>query len=287
MRGTLLINHFLSSSHFSRVHALFTEAAEKKGIALSLQTAAAFPEQRDITRQSVGDFVLFWDKDVLLAKRLEAAGVPLFNSAEAVRICDNKGETSLVLSAYGVPTPRSVLAPMTFEGVGYGKEDFVAQACARLGLPLVIKELYGSFGAQVYLVHSEAEARERVKSLGARPFLFQTFISHSFGRDVRANVVGDKVVASMLRKGKDGDFRSNIGVGGIGEPFALDEKGQALAIAATRAVGADFAGVDLLFTADGGFLVCEVNSNPQFAGTMQYLGVNMAEHILDYILTKL
>ena len=285
MKGVLLVNHFLSSEHFTTVHKLFLAAAEKMGVCLSVQTAADYLRE-DLTAKDVGDFVLFWDKDVLLAKRLSSLGVPVFNSAETIRLCDNKGETALALAAHGIPTPKTLIAPMTFEGVGYTKTDFVKKACHALGFPLVIKELYGSFGEQVYLVNGEKEALDRVASLGSRPFLFQALIAESFGRDVRANVVGDRVVAAMLRTGKNGDFRSNIGSGGRGEGFRLSPEGERLAVAAARAVGADFAGVDLLFSKNG-FTVCEVNSNPQFAGTMQYTGVNMAEHILEYIQTKL
>lgn len=285
MTGVLLVNQFLSSGHFGRVRELFLKAAEKKGISLAVKTAAELLRP-DLRAEEVGDFVILWDKDVLLAKRLASLGIPLFNSAEAVRLCDNKGETALALAAHGVPTPKTVIAPMTFEGIGYNDLGFVKQACQILGFPLVIKELYGSFGAQVYLAQNEEEAMARVKSLGARPFLFQAFVSQSFGRDVRANVVGDRVLAAMLREGKAGDFRSNIGAGGSGTSYALTSDEEALAVAATRAVGADFAGVDLLFTEEG-FTVCEVNSNPQFAGTFAFLGVNMAEHILDYILQKL
>ena len=267
------------------VQELFLKAAREKGIELSVKTAVDCMHS-SLTAEDVGDFVLFWDKDVLLAKRLAALGLPVFNSAEAVRLCDNKGETALALAAHGVSTPRTVIAPMTFEGIGYTKTDFVKKACDVLGFPLVIKELYGSFGAQVYLINDEAEALARVAAMGGRPFLFQAFVQESFGRDVRANVVGDRVVAAMLRTGKSGDFRSNIGSGGQGETFLLSPEGERLAVAAARAVGADFAGVDLLFTADG-FTVCEVNSNPQFAGTMQYTGVNMAEHILAHVQTKI
>ena len=285
MKGILLVNHFLSGEHFMTVQELFLKAAREKGIELSVKTAVDCMHS-SLTAEDVGDFVLFWDKDVLLAKRLAALGLPVFNSAEAVRLCDNKGETALALAAHGVSTPRTVIAPMTFEGIGYTKTDFVKKACDVLGFPLVIKELYGSFGAQVYLINDEAEALARVAAMGGRPFLFQAFVQESFGRDVRANVVGDRVVAAMLRTGKSGDFRSNIGSGGQGETFLLSPEGERLAVAAARAVGADFAGVDLLFTADG-FTVCEVNSNPQFAGTMQYTGINMAEHILAHVQTKI
>ncbi len=286
MKGVLLVNHFLSGGHFRTVRELFLQAAERKGLSLSVKTAVDLlrPELR---AEEVGSFVIFWDKDVLLARRLTALGLPLFNSAEAIRLCDNKGETALSLMANGIPTPRTVIAPMTFEAVGYNDTRFVKEACDALGFPLVIKELYGSFGAQVYLVSNEEEAIARVKSLGGRPFLFQAFVSHSFGRDVRANVVGDRVVAAMLREGRTGDFRSNLGAGGSGKPYRLSPDEEALAVSAAKAVGADFAGVDLLFEADGSLTVCEVNSNPQFAGTFEFLGVNMAEHILDHILKKL
>lgn len=285
MKGVLLKNHFLSGEHFASVEKLFVDAAEKMGLSLSVKTAIDYLRD-DLTASDVGDFVIFWDKDVLLARRLSALGIPVFNSAEAVRLCDNKGETALALAAHGISTPKTIIAPMTFEGVGYTKTDFVEKVCAFLGFPLVIKESYGSFGAQVYLIHSLSEALERVAIIGSRPFVFQAFVSESFGRDVRACVVGDRVVAAMLRTGKNGDFRSNIGAGGQGESFLLPAEGERLAIAAARAVGADFAGVDLLFCADG-FTVCEVNSNPQFVGTLRYTGVNMAEHILAYIQTKL
>lgn len=269
------------------MHTLLLSAAERMGIDLSLQTGGTLFTRLDEADFTPPDFVLFWDKDVLLAERLEDMGIPLFNSAQAVRLCDNKGETALALQRAGVPTPRTMIAPFTFDGIGYTKTDFVNCACQKLGFPLVIKELYGSFGAQVYLVHTEKEAEERVALLGSRPFLLQAFVSHSYGRDIRANVVGDRVVAAMLRKGKDGDFRSNIGAGGAGEPYSLTEEQERLAVSAAKAVGADFAGVDLLLEADGGMTVCEVNSNPQFAGTLRYLGVNMAEHILAYIKGKL
>ena len=286
MKGTLVVNPFLAADSFRQVQGLVERAAEKKNISLSVKTTVDLLDTVRTPPKDPGDFVLFWDKDVLLAKRLEAFGIPLFNSAEAIRLCDSKGETALALAAKGISTPETVLAPLTYDGIGYTQTDFVLTACERLGLPVVIKELFGSFGAQVYLADTVEEAMRIVASLGARPFLFQAFVAASRGRDVRVNVVGDRVVASMLRKGREGDFRSNIGQGGAGEAFALSDEAAALAVAACGAVGADFAGVDLLFTPDG-MTVCEVNSNPQFAGTYRYLGVNMAEHILEYIQTKI
>jgi ribosomal protein S6--L-glutamate ligase/gamma-F420-2:alpha-L-glutamate ligase len=147
----------------------------------------------------------------------------------------------------------------------------------------VIKESYGSFGEQVYLAHTIEEAQATVAAIGAKPFLFQKFISSSFGRDVRVNVVGGSAVCAMERVGRAGDFRSNIAGGGVGSGYTLSPDEEALAVRAAAAVGADFAGVDLLF-GEGGMLVCEVNSNPHFTGTYKHTGINLAVPILEHIL---
>ena len=91
----------------------------------------------------------------------------------------------------------------------------------------------------------------------------------------------------MLRHGRDGEFRSNIGNGGFGEPVKLTAEQERVALSAARAVGADFAGVDLLLKSGGEPMVCEVNSNPHFTGTLRYLGVNLADLIFEHIQSKI
>lgn len=285
-KGLLVTNHFLNTAHFERLYALFAQAAEKMGLALSLVRGGDFAREFSDTPAADTDFVLFWDKDVPLARRLVRHGIPVFNSPDAIRICDSKAETAEALLRAGVPTPRTLCAPLTYPSIGYENTDFVKAACQSLGLPLVIKEYFGSFGEQVYLVHSVSEAEALVQSLQGRPFLFQEFIPSSYGRDVRVNVVGERAVCAMLRQGKTGDFRSNIAHGGSGSAYPLSPAEEAVAVAAVRAVGADFAGVDLLF-GENGMLVCEVNSNPHFVGSYAATGVNLAPCILSHILQSI
>ena len=90
----------------------------------------------------------------------------------------------------------------------------------------------------------------------------------------------------MKRTGASGDFRSNIAHGGSGEVYQLSSEEEALAVAAAHAVGADFAGVDLLL-GENGPLVCEVNSNPHFTGTYKATGINLAIPIFEHILQKI
>ena len=284
--GLLFTNHFLSSTHFDALYELFFAAAKACGVTLSRATGGACTVPFAAHPAKDADFVLFWDKDIAAARRIVRHGIPIFNSPDAIRICDSKSETLEALLAAHLPTPSTLVAPMTYENVGYTRDDFVERACSSLGLPLVIKECYGSFGEQVYLVSTVDEAKQTVARIGAKPFLFQAFVASSFGTDVRVNVVGDRAVCAMRRVGKTGDFRSNIAAGGAGERYQLSKEEETLAVAAAHAVGADFAGVDLLF-GENGPLVCEVNSNPHFTGTYRATGINLALPILEHILKQI
>ena len=285
-RGLLYTNRHLASASFDALYGLIETAADSLGIAMSRLTGdvTVLPDEAHPAREA--DFVLFWDKDIPEARRITRMGTPVFNSADAIRISDSKTETAEALLSAGLPVPPTLYAPMTYESIGYPDLSFVGAACRTLGLPIVIKESYGSFGEQVYLANTVAEAEATVATIGAKPFLFQKFIASSFGRDVRVNVVGGRAVCAMERVGREGDFRSNIAHGGVGRVYTLSPEEEALAVRAAHAVGADFAGVDLLF-GEGGMLVCEVNSNPHFTGTYKHTGINLAHPILEHILKQI
>ena len=160
-------------------------------------------------------------------------------------------------------------------------------AAAELGYPLVLKEFYGSLGEQVYLARDEAEAVKIVREIGSKGFLMQEFVKTSRGTDLRFGIVGGKIVYCVRRFSCNGDFRSNIGFGGRMEPFSPDAAQKEAALAAFRATGADFAGVDVLFGADGAPLVCEVNSNLHFKAAENCTGVDMGVTVLSYIAAKI
>ncbi|QFT90073.1 Alpha-aminoadipate--LysW ligase LysX [Bacillus sp. THAF10] len=229
------------------------------------------------------DFVIFLDKDILLAKHLEMMGIPVYNSASAIEICDNKSLTFQRLAAHGIPMPKTILAPFVF----FEHQDMTPfeRAADSLGFPLVVKEAYGSFGMQVYLVHTTEELFALVREIGNRPFLLQEFIASSKGRDVRLNVVGDKVVASMLRV-SDTDFRANVSNGGKMMTYEPTQAEMNLAVRCSQLVGADFSGVDILFASDGSPLVCEINSNAHIKNIFDCTGINVAEYIVPHILEK-
>ncbi|MBQ7039241.1 MAG: RimK family alpha-L-glutamate ligase [Clostridia bacterium] len=284
MQGFLVVNAFFGLKKFDELYGLLQDAAKKQGISLKLVKTDELVVHAGCGFSGIElpRFAIFWDKDIYLAKMLENAGVRLFNSSDAIEICDNKAKTHIRLSEKNISVPETVIAPKTFEGLGYTNLSFLERAIDTLGLPLVIKEAYGSFGQQVYLAKTRAEAEKIVEKIGHKDFIMQKFVASSVGRDIRINVVGDKVVASMLRINEN-DFRSNISNGGTALSYNPTDAQKNMAIRASKAAGLDFAGVDVMFGENNEPIICEVNSNPHFKSTLDATGINLAEHIMEHI----
>ena len=277
IKGWLIVNGFLNTNKFNEIYDILKTAFEKRGHTIDVYTNIEMSFVEDIYEKP--DFVLFWDKDITLAKRLEKMGLKLFNSSRAIENCDNKALTYIELENK-VPMPETIIAPMTYRNIGYNNTDFVYDAIKKLGLPLVIKECYGSFGQQVYLAQSADEALNILRNT-REPLIFQKFIAESRGRDIRINMVGGKAVAAMMRYNKS-DFRANITNGGSMVPYTPDEREIVIAKKVCKILELDFGGVDILFS-ERGPLVCEVNSNAHFKNIYDCTGVNVADHMAGYI----
>lgn len=270
-----------------RLHAALTECGvtahtvPNTALAVRMDTAVTVLAP-DGTALTADDFMLFWDKDTRLAFSAESAGVRVYNSAAAVARCDDKSETHRVLAQAGIPMPQTFVAPMTYTEITAPIEPFLNTAEQALGYPMVLKECYGSFGNQVFLVHNREELSALAYTRSSRPFLLQHFVSEAAGEDVRLYVVGDRVVAAMKRRSAT-DFRANLGRGGTAEAYAPTAEEAALAERVCRLLGLQFGGVDLLHSHKGP-LVCEVNSNAHMAGLIACTGVNVAREIAKEIL---
>ena len=232
------------------------------------------------------DFVVFLDKDIRLAWQLEQMGLRLFNKSEVIATCDDKSRTFQALANKGIRMPKTIIAPLIFRGCEEDSETYRRHLEKELSYPMIIKESYGSFGEQVFLVQDQEELRSRQKELLYRPHIYQEFIASSKGRDVRLNVVGNTVVAGMLRTSHK-DFRANVTCGGQMEAYKPSKDFEEMAVDVCEMIGADFAGVDLLFGEDGKPILCEINSNAHIKNIQTCTGVNIAQHILKYILKEL
>ncbi len=294
--GWLIYNGGLKTPKYMELNELYAAAALKLGIQLELiandELYSCIENGKAMLKTASSlqnpKFILFLDKDIRLAKQLEKLGYKLFNSREVIENCDDKMLTAQILAGHGIRMPKTFFCPLYFNGTGTGKphSSFTSTVEKELGYPLVIKEAFGSFGAQVYLVHNREELVAKQKELIYTPHLYQEFIKSSLGRDVRIYVVGDQVVASMYRH-SDIDFRANISNGGKATPYTPNEAFCQMAIEATKALGADFTGVDLMFGENEEPILCEVNSNAHIKNIYDCTGIDVAEFIFKHILERI
>ncbi|MBU9721923.1 MULTISPECIES: ATP-grasp domain-containing protein [Bacillaceae] len=286
--GWIVYNGNLITDKFIDYVSWFQQAAQKQNI-----TVDAIPNNRLlVTTTSKGpaitgfgnkkpDFVHFADKDLHLARQLEALNIPVFNNSRAIELCDNKAYMYQRLSEKGVPIPETIIAPKIYNGLPLQDQSHIDLVIEELGFPLIIKEAYGSFGKQVYWVENQEELTKRVTQLTGTEFVFQKPVHSSLGKDTRLNLVGNQVVTSMMRT-SDSDFRANVTAGGKTMPYTPTAEEIDLAIKSAKAVDCDFAGVDLLFGEDGPIL-CEVNSNPHLRSIFECTGVDVADEMIHYI----
>lgn len=283
MKAWLITNEFLHTNKFTEINSWLVESAKRHGIEMDVKTNAEVLAVlgSGYRQKEPLDFILFWDKDVRLAKYLERQGYHVINSADSIAACDDKWMTHLILQNNLISMPKTVLGPMTFSNIGYTNFDFLKKVEEELSYPMIVKECFGSFGMQVYKVNHREEMLLVMEQVGANPIIFQEFIESSAGKDIRIHVVGDKVVTAMYRYSDNGDFRANVTNGGKMKPYEPTEQEKHLAIQCTKLLGLTFAGVDLLFGANGEPLVCEVNSNAHFKNIYDCTGVNVADDIME------
>lgn len=281
-KGYIVVNSFVNNEKFSNLYNILVKSFSNFHIDLEIKTAIELGTEVNLQLKEKPDFVLFWDKDIYLAQRLENLGIKLFNSSRAIELCDNKILMYQELAKHNIRIPKTFIAPKTFEGLGYTNLSFIDDIANQIGYPLVIKEAYGSYGEQVYLAKNKEEAASIINKIGYKDFLVQEFIKFSCGKDIRVNVVRDQQIVSILRENKT-DFRSNISIGGVGSRFEPEQEYVDLAIKASLALGLDFSGVDVMFGENNEPIICEVNSNPQFVSTLKVTNTNLADFIAFYI----
>jgi len=282
MNGAIVINGYLRGAKFDEPAAMMTAAAQRHGIgfrtllnsdlSVPVGDGEAFDEILGDT-----DFVVLWDKDVKLAMNLELWGMPVFNCAECIRLCDDKSLTHLTLEECDIPTIRTFSSPMTF---GMPFTDLSDRIIEQIGFPMVVKDCFGSFGQQVRLVN-DAEGLSKYLD-GSVPRIFQEYIDCG-SQDIRIEVVGGRAVAAVRRTAPEGDFRSNATLGGTMSKYTPTQEECDIAIDAAEAVEADFAGVDIIQSKDGP-LVCEVNSNAHLKNLLDCTGKDVSDDIIEHII---
>lgn len=211
-----------------------------------------------------------------IVRQFEMMGVYAINESQAITRARDKLRCLQLLSRKGIGLPVT--------GFAHNPKDIDALIEIVGGAPLVVKLLEGTQGIGVVLCETKQAAEsviEAFRGLDAQ-ILVQEYLKEAGGADLRAFVVGDKIVAAMKRQGKPGEFRSNLHRGGTAEKIKLTPEERSTAKRAAKAMGLRVAGVDML-RSNHGPVVMEVNSSPGLEGIEKYTGVDVAGKIIDYI----
>jgi RimK family alpha-L-glutamate ligase len=206
--------------------------------------------------------------------RLENAGVRVVNSPMAIERTVDKYYTSTLLEDAGLPTPRTIVSEQF---------DQAMAAFEALGRDVVVKPLFGSEGRGMVRVSDPDMAYRvfRALELSRSVYYVQEFVPHGH-EDIRLFVIGPRVIAAMKRQGKT--WKTNVAQGATAVALSPDDELTTMALRAAQAVGADYAGVDVLPVAGGGYTVIEVNGIPGWRGLRRATGVDAAEHLVSYVL---
>ncbi len=281
----VIYNGSLVSDKFEDQARLVADAAERAGV--TAMVMKNYEVMMDLSHDvELPAFVVLLDKDILLGFYLKSRGVPVYNDPAVIDLCDNKATQYIRLAEAGLPMPKTIIAPKVYPNFSILQSGYFERVMDELSLPMVIKEGHGSFGMKVYLINDESEFYEKVEALRGVDFVFQEFIASSRGRDIRVNIVGGEIVAAMQRRSET-DFRANITNGGHASLIELTDSQRIVAMQAAAAVGAEFAGVDLLFGENEEPLVCEVNAAAHIRNILNVTGINVADAMIAYILEDL
>ncbi|MBD64848.1 MAG: 30S ribosomal protein S6--L-glutamate ligase [Halobacteriovoraceae bacterium] len=212
-----------------------------------------------------------------IVRQFEMMGVYCLNSSNAIGRSRDKLRSLQILSQKNLPLPKT----------GFAHSTQQTESLMNLvgGAPMVVKLLEGSQGRGVVLGETEKASESLIdafRELNAN-FLVQEFIKDANGSDIRCFVVGDKVVGTMMRQAKEGEFRSNIHRGGVGIPIKITAEERKVALNAARAMRLNVAGVDIIRSASGPKIL-EVNSSPGLEGIEGCTEKNIAGKIIEYII---
>jgi ribosomal protein S6--L-glutamate ligase len=213
-----------------------------------------------------------------IVRQLEMQGVYTVSSSLAINRSRDKLRSLQLLAKAGVGIPKTVVSRNSAD-----IDDLLDKLG---GMPVIIKLARGTHGNGVVLAETKKAAKSVLQAFyltneDGTNILLQEFVKESAGTDIRAFVVGGRVIASMKRQSLDDDFRSNLHKGGEGTVIKLTEEERKMAIKAAKAMGLNVAGVDLM-RSERGPLILEVNASPGF-GIEKVTGRDVATPIIEYL----
>lgn len=228
--------------------------------------------QKTVVQRSVSYF-----KSLHSTAALEGLGASIINSLNTAIVCGDKLFCHMILHKGNVKTPKSIAA---------FSEKSALEALEELGYPAVIKPTIGSWGRLISLLRDKDAARAVIEDRQHMFPLYHVYYFEEFvnrpPRDIRAIVVGDAIAAAIYRYSGNDEWKTNMALGGQAEICPVTKELEDICIRASKAVGGEVVGVDLMESNEEGLLVHEVNNTTEFKNTVKVTGIDIPGLIVDY-----
>ena len=250
------------------------ENVDCKNLAIDLNEKNSKYSGQVVLQRSISYF-----KNVHSTAALQGLGARVINPFHAAIICGNKMYAHMELEKAGIRTPKAVAA--------FSEESAMA-VLNKIGYPAVIKPTVGSWGRLIALLRDKEAARAVIEDREHMFPLYQVYYFEEFvkrpPRDIRAIVVGDRVVAAIYRYSGQGEWKTNMALGGHAETCPITNELEDICLKATSAMSGQIVGVDLMESKSQGLLVHEVNNTTEFKNTVRVTGIDIPGLMIDYAL---
>ncbi len=239
-------------------------------------------EGKKLNKEDLPKYVVMRRYEIYLGRQLELMGVKVFNNVQALTDARNKLKVHQLLAQHNIPTPKTLYIIPKRTKVNSSYEQVVSYLGSN---KFVLKWIYGSQGAHVYLVDNSKTYDELIKKYEGK-VICQEYIESSYGKDIRAYVIGGKFIGAAMRK-STGGFKSNLALGGDAVLYDYDERIVNIALKAAKAVNLEICGVDILLGKNDDYFVCEVNAVPGFKTVKRTSGMNEMDILLTLVKDKM
>jgi [lysine-biosynthesis-protein LysW]---L-2-aminoadipate ligase len=261
--------------------ALF-DAAKKKGIDAKMVDCKGLSVNLDKSNEEFGTVIqrcVSYYRSLHSTAALEGKGVNVINSLNTSILAGNKLFTHMLLTKQNIPTPFSAVA---------FSEEAALDFLDKKGYPMVLKPTVGSWGRMIALLKDRDSAQGIMETREKMYPIYQVYYLEEFvtrpPRDIRAIMIGDKVVAAIYRYSGDGQWKTNMALGGRAEPLKVTKELEEICIKAKNAVQGQIVGIDLMESKEKGLVVHEVNNTTEYKNTVRVTGVDIPALMIDYAL---
>lgn len=284
---TIIYNSFFNEKKVSDQIDLLEIACKELEVKAQFISSEEIISNIDLkNKNKLNKKILFLDKNIALAEILEAWNYKVYNSSRAINLCDNKAYTHIALLKEKVMQPKTFVGPITFGLKKMSiKSNFIKAAKSELKYPFVLKEVYGSFGNQVYLINNDSELEKKLEKTKDKQIIIQKFLKKYSGTSIRVIFINKNIVGA-IHQSNINDFRSNLTLGSESKIIKVNKVMKSITNKVIKSLGLFYGGIDFLIDENKKLLFCEANSNVQLVNASKILKKNLAKILIQEIINN-